>query len=151
MDCCQQPSQSGARPRLARPLSCPPREGLQGLHFDAFMLIMKDVAADKALEARLVSARIIDQIKVILAALPPRSVEANQLIRLNWRVEATAKAVITQGASLEGEIGRLQQAFILRKGDLASPQLSLPEALSKDIDSLSQLAEEILSDLDEAH
>lgn len=115
------------------------------------MLIMKDIAADKALEARLISARIIDQIKVILAALPPRSVEANQLIRLNWRVEATAKAVITQGASLEGEIGRLQQAFILRKGDLASPQLSLPEALSKDIDSLSQLAEEIPSDLDEAH
>lgn len=115
------------------------------------MLIMKDSETTEALEAKLLSARIIAQIKALLVQLPSRSIEASRLTRLNWRVEATAKVIVTQGESLSGEVGQLQAGFILRVGDPMLPQLGLPEQLAAEINTLASLADQILSNLDEVN
>jgi hypothetical protein len=112
---------------------------------------MKENEAKGTLEANVLSSRITVQIRALLAHLPPRSVEANILTRLNWRVEATVKAIVTEGKSLEGEVGRLQSAFILRQDEPMPMQLLLPEALVEDLADLSQLAEAILPKTNETN
>jgi len=109
------------------------------------MLVMQAKSHPGDREIAQLAARSISQIKAIIALLPPRSVEASRLFRLIWRIELTSRAILSEGESLANEVGRLQSAFLLRKGESASKPTPLPESILADIEALAEAADPIIS------
>ncbi len=105
---------------------------------------MKESSHPNAHEIRAIAAESIAEIKAIIAELPPRSVEANHLFRLIWRIEITEKAILSGGETLSSEVGRLQAAFVFRKDESTWKPVILTESLLESIDALAEAAEPLL-------